>query len=123
MRKGCFLSIIITLTIVLLTVFYLVRFHGENLLEFGRDKLVEFAQNKIQTDIADLENNEYTDSLKIVINQYFKNIENLEVDKELERIDEFSDDIEVILMDSKIDSAEFDFITNRLIKYEQRKEN
>ena len=123
MKKGCFLTVIITLTLILIIVFYLARFHGEDLIELGKGKLVEFAQSKIESDIDDLADGEYVDSLKIVIGNYFEDINKLDVEKELERIEEFSDDIEVILMDSKIDSAEFDFITNILVKYEQRKEN
>lgn len=55
--------------------------------------------------------------------KHFKDINSLDIENELKRIEEFSDDIEVILLDSKIDSAEFDFITNILIKYERREEN
>jgi hypothetical protein len=123
MKKGCFLTVIVVLTVILIGVFYLVRFHGEDLIELGKDRLVEFAQNQIESDIEKLDDNEYVDSLKIVIGKYFEDIDKLDVEKELERIEEFSDDFEVILMDSKIDSAEFDFITNILVKYEQRKEN
>ena len=70
-----------------------------------------------------LDNNEYADSLSVVVTQYFKKLKGLDIEEELKRIEEFSDDIEVILMDSQIDSAEFDFIKNILTKYEKRKEN
>lgn len=67
MKKGCFLTVIITLTIVVLGIFYLVKFHGEDLLELGKEQLVQMAQDQIFTNISDLENNEYSDSLKIVV--------------------------------------------------------
>lgn len=123
MKKGCFITVIVVLTIILIGIFYLVKYKGEELLDFGKNKLVEYAEMKIVSDIDDLEQNEYVDSLKIVVSDYFKKIDTLDVKEELERLEEFSDDIEVILIDSKIDSAEFDFITNILVKYEQRKEN
>lgn len=123
MKKGCFLTVIITLTIFVLGIFYLVKFHGEDLLEMGKEQLVQMAQDQIFTNISDLENNEYSDSLKIVVEKYFKDINSLDIENELKRIEEFSDDIEVILLDSNIDSAEFDFITNILTKYERREEN
>lgn len=123
MKKGCFITVIVVLTVILIAIFYLVKFKGEELVDFGKDKLVEYAQLNIESDIDNLEQSEYVDSLKIVMLDYFKKIDKLDVKMELERIEEFSDDIEVILMDSKIDSAEFDFITNILVKYEQRKEN
>ncbi|MCB0732361.1 MAG: hypothetical protein KDC88_15155 [Ignavibacteriae bacterium] len=123
MKKGCFISVIIFLTILLMVIFYTVRFHGNEILEAGKDKLVELAISKIHSDINNLESNNYVDSLKIVVDNYFENLDSLDIKKELEKIEEFSDDIEVIFLDSKIDSAEFDFITNILVKYEQRKEN
>jgi hypothetical protein len=123
MKKGCFISVMVFLTIALIAVFYLVKHHGEDLLELGKNQLVELAQEQIFTDIGKLENNQYSDSLKVVVENYFKNIDKFEINEELTRIEEFSDDIEVVLMDSRIDSAEFDFITNILIKYERRKEN
>ncbi|MCB9206927.1 MAG: hypothetical protein H6611_06415 [Ignavibacteriales bacterium] len=123
MKKGCFISVIIFLTILLMVIFYTVRFHGNEILEAGKDTLVELAISKIHSDINNLESNDYVDSLKIVVDNYFENLDSLDIKKELEKIEEFSDDIEVIFLDSKIDSAEFDFITNILVKYEQRKEN
>ena len=123
MKKGCFLTVIIFLTIVLIVVFYLVKFYGEDLLDVGKEKLVEFAQEKIYNDITDLQENEYVDSLKFVVNNYFNDLENLDVGSELEKIEEFTDNFEVILMDSKIDSTEFDFIKNFLVKHGKREEN
>ena len=75
-------------------------------------------ENKILSDIEGIEQNEYSDSLKIVLGNYFKDLHNLEVDKGLDKIDEFTDNIDVILMDSKIDSVEFDFLTKLLLKNE-----
>jgi uncharacterized membrane protein len=123
MKKGCFLTVIITLTLIVLGIFYLVKFHGEDLLEMGKEQLVEIAQDRIFSNLDELGSSQYSDSLKIVVNNYFKDINSLDIEDELKRIEEFSDDIEVILLDSKIDSAEFDFITNILTKYERRKEN
>ena len=103
----------------ILAVFYLVRFHGEDILEVGSEKLVEFTQSKIESDIDKLDDDLYVDSLKLFLNNYFSSLKELDIKTELERIEELSDDFEVIFMDSKIDSAEFDFITNRLGRYEQ----
>lgn len=123
MKKGCFISVILILTIIVAGIFYYVKYYGDELLEVGKEKLVELAEYKIQEDIENLEYNMYVDSLKIVVGDYFNNVKELDIETELKRIEEFSDDFEVILMDSKIDSAEFDFITKILTKYGQRKEN
>lgn len=114
MKKGCFLSVIVTLTILILVVFYTIRFHGEELLDVGTGKLVELAQSKIEKDILELEHNQYVDSLKEFTMNYFSQINNLDIEIRLERIEELTDNFEVIFMDSIIDSTEYDFIINRL---------
>lgn len=78
---------------------------------------------KIINDLDNLEDSKYVDSLKIVVSQYFIDIKKFDIKKEMARIEEFSDDFEVILMDSRIDSLEFEFITNILIKHDKRKED
>lgn len=118
MRKGCFISVIVFLTLVLIAVFYLVKFHGEDLLNVGKEKMIELTQNKVLSDIESIEQNEYADSLKIVLSKYFDNMKELEVDDGLNKIEEFTDNIDVILMDSRIDSIEFDFLTKRLLNNE-----
>ena len=123
MKKGCFVSVIIFLTVAVLAIFYIIKFHGEDMLEMGKDQLITFAREKIESDIADLQNGQYADSLKIAVDQYFNDLRELDVSTSLQRVEEFADDIEVIMMDSKIDSAEFDFVINLLTKYERRKEN
>jgi hypothetical protein len=123
MKKGCFVSVIIFLTVAVLAIFYIIKFHGEDMLEMGKDQLITFAREKIESDIADLQNGQYADSLKIAVDQYFNDLRKLDVSTSLQRVEEFADDIEVIMMDSKIDSAEFDFVINLLTKYERRKEN
>lgn len=128
MKKGCFISVILVLTLVVLSVYYLVKFHGQDLLDMGKEKLIELASADIQYKIEEIKiqglaNNKYADSLSVVVTQYLEDLKGLNIEEELKRIEEFSDDIEVVLMDSQIDSAEFHFITNILTKYEKRKEN
>ncbi len=114
MKKGCFLLVIVTLTVLILVVFYAIRFHGDELLDVGTGKLVELAQSKIEKDILELEYNQYVDSLKEYTINYFSQINSLDIEVKLERIEELTDGLEVIFMDSRIDSTEYDFIINRL---------
>jgi hypothetical protein len=123
MKKGCFISVIVILTILLLIVFYLFKFHGDEILELGKNKIVELAETKFYDDIDNLSENKYSDSLKIVLQNYFNSIDSLDIKEEMNKIDELSDGLNAIFNDSKIDSAEFEFITKVLTKYERRKEN
>ncbi|MFZ1290037.1 MAG: hypothetical protein WAR79_08100 [Melioribacteraceae bacterium] len=114
MKKGCFLTVIISLTIIVAAIFYIIKYHGEDLLDIGKDKVIEFAQSKINSDLNNLENKQYVDSLKIVMNKFFKDFENKDLESKLDKLNDFSQNIEVIVKDSKIDSVEFAFIKQTL---------
>ncbi len=120
MKKGCFISVIAVLIILLLGVFYLFKFHGSELLEVGKDKVVELSEYKIYSELDNLENKQFTDSLKIVIKKYFRDIDTLEIRNQVEKIKELTDNIDVITKDSKIDSFEYKFILRTLSNYERR---
>ncbi|MBK7106706.1 MAG: hypothetical protein IPH62_15640 [Ignavibacteriae bacterium] len=110
MKKGCFLTVIISLTIFVGVVFYIIKYHGDDLIDFGKDKVIEFAQSKINSDLENLENKQYVDSLKIVMNKFFKDFENKEIETKINKLEDFSHNFEVIVKDSKIDSVEFAFV-------------
>ena len=116
MKKGCFISVVIILTVVVMAIFYLFKFYGNDILELGKDKVLELAEYKIFNDLDNIDNLEYADSIKIVIENYFDNIDVLEIENQVEKIEELTDNMEVILKDSRIDSLEFDFIKTILIK-------
>ena len=119
MKKGCFLTVIISLTLLVLISYFLVKFYGEDILEMGTEKLYQIAQTKIENDINNTEYNSYTDSIKVAVQNYFNQLKDLEPQLQLERIEELADNFEVILMDSQIDSTEFDFVIKRLVKHEK----
>ena len=119
MKKGCFLSVIVFLFVIIIAVYYIISYHGEEILNIGKEKLVALAEEKIQADIGKLKENIYTDSLKVVVDKYFSDIQELNIQDEINKIEEISKNIEVIIIDSKLDSAEFNFIKNKLLKNEK----
>lgn len=116
MKKGCFLTVFIGLSLLVIVSYYLVKFHGEEILDLGTEQLFQIAQSKIESDLNTVEDNLYADSLRIAVENYFNDIKELDPQFQLERIEELADDFEVILMDTQIDSAEFDFVIKRLVK-------
>lgn len=118
MKKWLFLSLISVLLLFLLSTYYFVRYHGEEILEVSTEKLVELSLNKFYGDLENVENSIYIDSLKIQLENYFTEINILNIDEQLNKIEELSDAFDVILMDSQIDSVEFSFIKRRLVIYE-----
>lgn len=118
MKKGCFLSVIIVLTLISILIFYLLSTHGEEIVSFGTSKLVKLAETEVFDSIEKLQQDEHVDSFKIVINNYFNKISQLDAKQQLEKIDELSENIDVILMDNKIDSVEIQFFKKFINRHE-----
>ncbi|MCP5063162.1 MAG: hypothetical protein GY936_11960, partial [Ignavibacteriae bacterium] len=117
MKKGCFISVIIVLTLLVATTFYIFKFYDEEIKEFGKSKMIEFAESKINNDLDELPNQQFVDTLKIAIGDFLENVEDELLDDGLiniNKIEEIADNFEVITMDNKIDSAEYKFIIKLL---------
>lgn len=120
MKKGCFVSVIVFLLILLLVLFYLVKYHGTEILEAGKDQVIELSEYKIFNTLDNLENSNFNDSLKIVIKNYFNDIDTLDIKNQVKKIEELTDNINVITKDSEIDSLEFNFIIKTMHNNERR---
>jgi len=117
MKKGCFISVIIVLTLLVATTFYIFKFYDEEIKEFGKSKMIELAESKIKNDLENLPNQQFVDTLKISLNSFLENIEDDLMEDGLiniNKIEEIADNFEVITMDDKIDSAEYKFIIKLL---------
>ncbi|MCB9250061.1 MAG: hypothetical protein H6613_16705 [Ignavibacteriales bacterium] len=116
MKKGCFISVIVTLTIILAAIFYIFKFHGEDVINFGKEKVMAYAHDKLNKEINQVQESPYADSLKIEIEKYFNDFDEKDIEKEIDKIEEFADNIEVVMRDSKIDSSEYVFIKQLMNK-------
>ncbi len=117
MKKGCFITVIISLTIILLIVFYGIKYYGDDILKFGKVETISLLKHKISDDMKKVEVSTYSDSLKAEIENYLATIDTLEFNKStINKFGEVADAVEVVLADSKIDSAEFHFIKKIIIK-------
>lgn len=117
MKKGCFISVIIVLTLLVATTFYIFKFYDEEIKEFGKAKMIELAESKINNDLDELPNQQFVDTLKISLSRFLENIEDEILEDGLiniNKIEEIADNFEIITMDNKIDSAEYKFI-NKLL--------
>ncbi|MBI1933508.1 MAG: hypothetical protein HYS24_13330 [Ignavibacteriales bacterium] len=114
MKKGCFISVIVTLTVLLAVIFYLIKFHGDELLSFGKDKLLEYTKSKIVSDLEKLKDQEYGDSLKVELDNFFNTFNKDNLEDRLNALEPLSQNIEIIVKDNKIDSTEFELIKQTL---------
>ena len=117
MKKGCFISVIIVLTLIVAATFYIFKFYDEEIKEFGKSKMIELAESKINNNLDELPNQQFVDTLKIAWSNYLENVEDAIIEDgfiQINKIEEIVDNFEVITMDNQIDSAEYKFIIKLL---------
>jgi tRNA C32,U32 (ribose-2'-O)-methylase TrmJ len=110
MKKGCFLRIIIIITILTAVVLYLVTYKfNEVILNPGKSLII----NQINRDLEYVKDSPEKDSLKQLIKDYIHSIK--KVDKLSDKsIGEFIDTLRVALSDSVIDDREYKSLYNIL---------
>ncbi len=114
MKKGCFLTIIIIVTMIIGIGFYLFNKYGDQLLNFGKEKLVEIAFDETVDKITNLKDSKYNDSLKVKLKEYFSNFNT----EDMNRADEIINKFEYFIGDDNlIDSTEY----NKLIELLNKK--
>ena len=123
MKKGCFIAVIITLTVSLLLIFYAIKYFGDDITKFGKEKITNLAHEKINSDIAKIEKSNYADSLQQIVDNYFNDSSKVDIEAQLEGLKEFGQNIEAIINDSQIDSAEYAFLKQTIKNNERRKKN
>ena len=119
MKKGCFISVIIILTLIVAATFYIFKYYNDDIKEFGKQKIVKLAESTIHNELDELPNQQYVDSIKIELTNYLNKIKTEKLDSTIQKIksiEEIADNFDVILLDKQIDSAEYKFIIRLLNK-------
>jgi hypothetical protein len=123
MKKGCFLTAIVWLTISIGIGFYIVKNYGSDIILFGKEKLVELAENSLLNEIEDIDANAYKDSLNIYVEEYITSLKETNTDEALESAEDFIETVASYLNDNLIDSTEFDQIKKVIKENERSKKN
>jgi|YelNatPaOPRAMG01_1025707.scaffolds.fasta_scaffold00174_34 hypothetical protein len=103
MKKGCFVKIIVLLTILTAVVLYLINNKFDNLV-FNPGKKILI--NQINRDLEFVKDSPQKDSLKLLINNYIMEIKNIN-SVYGKQINLFADSLKVALKDSIIDEREY----------------
>lgn len=107
MKKGCFLTAIIFLTILIGSGVYLYKKYSYKLEDYGKDKIMKITLEKINKKIDELEKNKYNDSLKLFIKNKAEELKRKEFIYSMNRFQTIIDYTKILIEDNKIDSAEF----------------
>ncbi|GBD89577.1 hypothetical protein BMS3Abin04_00283 [bacterium BMS3Abin04] len=123
MRKGCFLTIFILSIIIITGTVYFIKFHSDDLLNIGKDKIISLTREKVDEEIDSVEISDFKDSLKILVSDYIDSLGNYKPKDAMDKLNALSSNLKVILKDKKIDKNEFNFITKFMETDEKSKED
>lgn len=112
MKKGCFVKIIVLLTILTAVVLYLINNKFDNIV-FNPGKKILI--NQINRDLEFVKDSPQKDSLKLLINNYIMEIKNIN-SVSGKQINLFADSLKVALKDSIIDEREYKKLSEMLNK-------
>ncbi len=113
--KGCFFKIIILFTVVVAILFYVFKYHGDEIWDWGSEKLIEYAMQSIRENVEDLDASEYKDSLKVMVSEQFDKIKEMDWKEISEETKSFFEKTEQFIEDNVIDSEEYKEL-KRIIK-------
>lgn len=116
MRKGCFLSLIITITIILGVTLYMVQRYSHEAVGY----ISRFAVDEIAKDIERHTNGKEADSLKSFVKKLPVEIKNDKIN--LDQIGDIGDIIEHMYKDGVVDSLELIRLADTLKFYEAEHE-
>lgn len=112
MKKGCFLSAIIFLTIAISVGLYVYKKYGHVIKNFGKEKIIEMSRNEIDEKIDELEKSKYQDSLKIFVAEEMEKLHGKDFETAMKKFGIVADQIKSFIDDGTIDSVEFTALKN-----------
>jgi arsenate reductase-like glutaredoxin family protein len=119
MRKGCFVTLIVTLTIIVAAVLYIFQNHFDSLImNPGKKIIASFIKNEFDSKLMIVVDSPEKQELKKLIEDYSNNIEKFKNVNE-DDINKLIDSIDAAISDSLIYKAELEEIkqlTKRILK-------
>jgi len=107
MKKGCFLTIVVLLTVLISSGIYLYKKYGYKLEDYGKEKLMSIALNKLNEKINKMDKSIYNDSLKLFIETKTEDLKKQNFEIAMNRFQSMIDYVKIIIEDNKVDSTEF----------------
>ena len=117
MKKGCFLTTIATVTVLIGIGFYVFDTYGDKILDAGKEKVRQMAYNSMDEYFDKAVSNEYKDSLLVLWNDVVEQSKKMEFESGIDQLTDISLQIERAVRDSVINQNELHKIRD-LIKNE-----
>ncbi len=123
MKKGCFFTLITTITILIMVGIYVYRTNKDFFESFGKDKIINLASKEIENKIRELKNTPYKDSLVVFLNKSVKQIEDKDLETAMNKFGLIAEKIKTAINDGVIDSTEFSEVKRMVNKNERSEKN
>lgn len=123
MKKGCFLSFIIGITLFVMVGMYVFKTNKNWFKEFGKDKLTNLISGEMDEHINKLAKNPFKDSLHLLIKREVRLVKESKFKDAMDRLGYTFRKIKQYTSDGVIDSLEFSKIKLLVLEDERSKEN
>lgn len=123
MKKGCFIFSMTLLTIIVAAGIYLFKNNGEVVKSFSKEKVLEFAFDKLDKNLIIVKDKEYKDSIRVLLKKQFQSLQKENFDNAMRKFGITADKIKEIIADKEIDSLEFYELKKLVIDNERSKKN
>jgi hypothetical protein len=123
MKKGCFITLISLITIVVMAGIYIYKTNKDFFKSFGKDKIISLATNEINEKIKNLDYSPYKDSLISVLKQEASLVKGKDFEKAMNQFGYIADKIKDVIHDGVLDSTEFAQIKLLVKEHERSAKN
>jgi len=106
MKKGCFLTVIVTLTIIIGVGFYIIKNYSGEIINFGKDKIVKYAYDSAEEYFDRIDEDNFRDSLKDAWNRAYRNTKQMEFEDGMNYLSDIMHQMEKVTHDSFVTENE-----------------
>ncbi|MFH1197673.1 MAG: hypothetical protein V1720_18380 [bacterium] len=107
MKKGCFYSFIVMVTIIIATVFYIVQKYGNKIVDFGKSKVFEIAADDLKEELVKCKKDIYRDSLLTEFNSFISDVRKDTSESGFRWGLDVLQELSLKIEDKKVDSIDF----------------
>lgn len=123
MKKGCFLTVIVLFTVIVGVVFYIVKYKGNFLKEYSKNKVLDVAVGEFDKKMNEVKTSVYKDSMKIAVHNFFADTKKYQFDTAMKKVQDVMDESKYLYRDGIVDSSDFSQLKKILARYERPTKN
>ncbi len=123
MRKGCFLTLVIIITIAIGSSIFVYRQYGSVIKNYVKEKILEVGVNNFKSRFDKLKHNKFDDSLQVLFSEKIEKLKKENFEESMANFEKIVNSTKIFIEDSVIDSLEFNILKKTLNEDERREKN